>query len=146
LVGSVSVIGLLQSNERIGTSGIVVEPAPPPPPPPPEPTVDVGVYSDSNCTIALTSIVWGSIEKGGSVNKIAYIKNSGNQGVTLSLAAENWVPDGAATDMTLSWDYVNGTVIAPGAVVEVTFTLTVDAGINGIDSFSFDIVITASQS
>ena len=152
LVGGISVVGLLQSAERIGTAGIVIRPSPPPPqppppppPPPPEPAVEIDVYSDSGCTQVLSAVEWGSIEAGDSVNKKAYIKNSGDQSVTLSLTTENWVPAGAADYITLSWNY-DGSALGPGAVVEVTLTLTVDSAITGIEDFNFDIVIIGSAS
>lgn len=152
LVGGVSVVGLLQSTERVGTSGIITQPPPPPPPappppppPPPEPAVEIDVYGDSACTQVLSDIEWGSIEAGGSVDNVVYVKNSGDQSVTLSLATESWTPAGATDYMGLSWDY-DGSALGPGAVVELTLTLTVDSAITGIESFSFDIVIIGSAS
>jgi len=60
LVSGFSVMGLLQSSERIGASGIVVRPAPPPDPPspppsppPPEPSIEIDVYGDEGCTVVL---------------------------------------------------------------------------------------------
>lgn len=147
MIGSISVIGLLQSTERIGTSGIVTQPPPPSPPPPspppPEPTVEIDVYADSELTQLISTIEWGSVEAGGSDSKTVYIKNAGDENVTLSLATENWDPAGAAEYMELSWDY-DGNTIEPESVVEVTLTLTVDSSITGIEGFSFDIVIIGS--
>ena len=93
----------------------------------------------------MSAVEWGSIEAGSSVNKKAYIKNSGDQSVTLSLTTENWNPAGAADYITLSWNY-DGSALGPGAVVEVTLTLTVDSAITGIEDFNFDIVIIGSAS
>ena len=48
--GSFSVIGILQSTERVSSSGLIVQPMPPPPlPPPPEPSIDIECFSDSQC-------------------------------------------------------------------------------------------------
>jgi len=146
LVGGISAVGLLQSTETVGTSGIFVQPPPPPPPPPPEPTVEIDVYSDLACTLLLSTVNWGSIEAGGSVQETVYIKNAGDQNVTLTLATANWLPTAVEADMVLTWDYVPLTIIAPGDVATITLTLAVDSGITGTNSFSFDIVITASQS
>jgi len=149
LIGGVTVVGVLQSTERVGTSGIVTmpsppsPPSPPPSPPPPEPTIAIDVYSDSGCTLVLTTIQWDSIEAGSSVDRTVYVKNSGDGDVTLSLITENWDPVEALDDMVLSWDY-DLSPLAPGAVVELTLTLTVDSGISGISNFSFDIVIVGS--
>jgi len=153
LVGGISAVGLLQSSERIGTSGIVVRPTPPSPPPsppppsppPPEPTIEIDVYSDPGCTQVMSSVEWGSIEAGGSVDRVVYIKNAGDYGVTLSLTTDNWSPAGAADYLALSWDY-DGSALGPGGVVGVTLTLSVNSSVSGIDSFSFDIVIQGSAS
>jgi len=156
IIGGVSVVGLLQSSERINTSGIVVRsdtlPTPPPLPPgsippplPPEPEIEIDLYRDSSCTEPLSSVDWGSIEVGGSTNKKIYVKNSGDERVSLSLSAENWDPANARNYIDLSWNY-NGNNIQPGAVIGVTLTLSVDSSISGIDTFDFDIVIIGSAS
>jgi len=46
--------------------------------------------------------------------------------------------------MSLTWDY-GGQVIDVGAVVQVTLSLTVSDTIEGVTSFSFDIVIVGSD-
>jgi hypothetical protein len=151
LISGISAVGLLQSSERIGSSGIVVKPAPsptppqPPLPPPPEPTIKIDIYRDFECTEVMTNVDWGSIEAGGSVSRVIYIKNSGDSGVRLSLVADNWNPSAAAGYLTLSWSY-DGDALSPGAVVGVTLTLAVSSSIVGVDSFSFDIVIVGSAS
>jgi hypothetical protein len=93
----------------------------------------------------MTSVDWGSIEAGGSANRVVYIKNSGDSGVSLSLVTENWNPLSAADYLMLSWSY-DGSALSPGAVIGVTLTLAVSSSANGIDSFSFDIVIVGSAS
>lgn len=147
LVGLVSVVGLLQSTERVGSSGIVVQPPPLPPPlpppPPPEPSVEIDVYADAGCTQVLSSVEWGSVQPGGSVKRVIFIKNSGDAGVDLTLSTDNWSPAGAADKMQLFWDYGGGT-LAAGVVVEVKLTLSVSSSISGVSSFSFDVVITGS--
>lgn len=40
---------------------------------------DIAIYSDSNGTIPLTSIDFGSIDSGSSVSKHIYVKNIGNK-------------------------------------------------------------------
>lgn len=167
-VAGFSVVGVLQSTERVSSSGIMVQPAPPPlpppslppsssrssprspppssppPPPPSEPTIDIDVYNDRACTQLKSSVVWGEIEAGGSVSEVIFIKNEGDGGVVLVLTTENWDPVEAADDMQLSWDYDDST-IEPGAVLEITLTLAVNSSISGIDVFSFDIVIFGSE-
>ena len=159
LIGGASVMGILQTTERVSTSGIIIQPAPPPimppiippiippsplptptPTPPPEQTLDVEIYSDSALTQVLSNVVWGTIEPGASVSKILYLKNNGEDSVTLSLTTENWTPAGASTYLQLSWNY-DGSPINPGEVVQVEMVLDVSALISGIDTFNFNIII-----
>jgi len=151
IVAGYSVVGVIQSTERVGTSGIVVQPpppsppppSPPSPPPPPEPTIEIDIYSDAACTQLINSITWGEIEAGGSVDKEIYVKNNGDQGVYLSLLTQNWTPSEAADDMQLLWDYDDST-INPNEVMKITLTLDVSSNIQGIDTFAFDIVLVGS--
>ena len=151
-IGGVSVVGLLQSTERVGSSGIVVQPPPPPPPPPPsspppspppEPDIEIDVYGDAACTQVISSVGWGEIEAGSSKNRVVYVKNNGDDGVSLSLLTENWSPSGASNYLQLSWDY-DGSTIVSGEVRQITLTLSVSPSASGIDGFSFDIVIIGS--
>jgi len=154
ILGSASVVGVLQSNETVSSSGIVVQPPPPPPPPPlpppspppsppPEATIEIDIYEDSGCTTPCSDVVWGSIEAGSSTTSTIYIKNNGDDDVLLMLSTEAWNPSNGADSIHLLWDY-DGSSIAPNVVLEVILTLSVDAGSNGISDFSFDIVITGS--
>ncbi|EMR74222.1 hypothetical protein MCGE09_00095 [Thaumarchaeota archaeon SCGC AB-539-E09] len=149
-VSGYSVVGVIQSTERVGTSGIIVQPPPPPPsppsppsPPPPEPTIEIDIYSDAACTQLINSIAWGEIEAGGLVYTEVYVKNNGDQGVYLSLLTQNWTPSEAAYDMQLFWDYDDST-ISPNEEMKITLTLVASSNIQGIDNFSFDIVLIGS--
>jgi len=147
----ISVMGLLQSSERLGSSGIIIRATPsplppsssPPSPPPPEPDVEIDVYEDSGCSTVLTSVDWGEIEAGGSSSVVIYVKNNGDSSVVLTLSSENWSPDEAKDYISLYWDY-DGSSISRGSEVEVALTLDVDDGCPELNSFSFDIVITGS--
>lgn len=155
-VAGISVVGLIQSTERVSSSGIVVQPSPSPPPPsrpsrpssppssPPESTIEINVYSDSACTQVKESVEWGEIEAGGSMSEVVYIKNSGDVGVVLSLSTDGWNPSEAADDLTLSWDY-DYHILDPGGVLEVTLSLAVESSSSGIDFFNFDIIIMCSE-
>jgi hypothetical protein len=153
-IGSFSVIGLLQSTERIGASGIIVRPvtnpiiippstSPSPSPPPPEPTIEIDVYSDSSCTNIMSDVEWGEIEAGGDSNTLIYVKNNGDTNVIISLTTENWSSSNAQSNMDLSWNY-DGSNIEPNEVVPVTLILSVDSGCPEMSSFGFDIVIIGS--
>ena len=105
--------------------------------------IGVGVYSDENCTSEVSFIDWGMLEPGSSENVTVYIRNEGNSVASLSMDTSNWSPSNPSNYITLSWDY-GGVSITPGEVVQVTFTLSVSASIEGITSFSFHIVIVGS--
>ncbi len=150
-VVSLSVSGLLQSTERLGSSGIIIEsapapmpPAPPAPsPPPPEPAVEIDVYEDLACTTVQSSIEWGEIEAGDSSSVTIYIKNNGDTDILLALDSENWTPTNINDYTTVSWDDY-GTALTPGEVRGVTLTLNVDPDCPPMNNFGFDVVIIGS--
>ena len=104
----------------------------------------VGVYWDSGCSNSVTSVNWGTVAPGSMNDVTVYIKNEGNAAETLSSTAENWNPSIASMYMSLTWDY-GGQVIDVGEVVQVTLSLSVSDTIEGVTSFSFDIVIVGSD-
>jgi hypothetical protein len=108
-------------------------------------SADIGVYSNYECTIPLTSLTWGTLQPGGTQTQSFYIKNEGNTPLTLSLQTSGWSPSTAANYLNLSWDY-NGYPMSANVVIHVTLTLSVNANIEGITSFSFDITIVGTGS
>jgi len=126
IVGGI-VGGQMMGMTQLGSSGLVK-------------TIGVGVYWDSSCSQAVYSIDWGMVEPGSQKNTSVYIRNEGNTNITLSLATENWNPENASNYMTLTWDYDNRT-LAPNQVIQVTLILSIQDDIEGIESFSFTIVI-----
>lgn len=105
--------------------------------------IGVGIYQYQNCTSPVSSFNWGVLDPGASVEKTVYIRNEGNSQATLAMAASNWVPAGASSYMTLTWNY-SGQTLSVGQVIPVKFTLSVSSSISGVTTFSFDITITAS--
>jgi hypothetical protein len=149
-LGGFSVMGIIQSSERLGTSGIIVRnstaEAPPvftPYPLPPEPNVNIDVYQDSGCNTILSEVVWGTIIAGGRSNAQMYVKNNGDVEVILSLASDNWSPVSASDYMSLSWDY-DGQTLQPGEVVGITLSLDTSASCPEYSNFGFDIVVIGS--
>ena len=128
LVGQV--LSAVQTSRTVSNAGTVK-------------AIGVGVFWNNECTDPLSSIDWGVLEPGSSKNVTCYIRNEGNSVSTLSMYASNWSPSNASDYLTLSWDY-GGQSINPDDVTQVTFTLSVDASIDGITSFSFDITIVVS--
>ena len=135
-----SAFGLLVANRTIPNTGNIRVVTPPPP----SQTVQLGIYADSGCTTVLSSVSWGTLDPGGSTSATAYLKNEGNVPVTLTMTYGNWTPSSASSYFTLSWDR-QSYVLSVGSVVQATLTLSVSSSISGITTFSFDIIITATQ-
>jgi hypothetical protein len=108
-------------------------------------SVDLGlkVYADSACTTPLTSITWGAISPGGTANQIIYIKNTGNAPLTLGMTTANWNPTDAVSSLVLTWDK-QSTTLEPGQSTQATLVLMAVSNIEGITSFSFQIVLVAT--
>jgi hypothetical protein len=105
--------------------------------------VGVGIYQYQNCTSPITSINWGMLNPGASVNDTVYIRNEGNTPATLSMTTSNWNPSNASSCITLNWNY-GGQTLSINQVIPVKFTLSVSSSISGITNFSFTITIVGS--
>ena len=123
--------GFMQSSVRIVGRGTVK-------------AVGVGVFWDSNCTSPVSFIDWGMVEPGSMNNVTVYVRNEGNVAANISLATENWNPSNALDYLALSWNY-DGRQLNPLEVAQVTLTLSVSSNVQGIESFSFDIIISVSS-
>jgi hypothetical protein len=123
--------GLLSASQTVPMNGTIN-------------AVNVGVYSDSDCTLNCTSLNVGSLNPGDTATQTVYIKNTGNTPVTLSMAASSWNPTNATSSLTLSWNrqsYVLGT----GQSVQATLTLAVASDTGSLTTFSCDVTITGAQ-
>jgi archaellum component FlaF (FlaF/FlaG flagellin family) len=107
-------------------------------------TVNVGVYSNSQCNQNCTSLAWGTLSPGDSTTKTVYVKNTGTTPITLSMTTANWTPTNAADYLTLSWNKQN-TLLNPGDSTPAILTLTVDSDTGSLSSFSFNIVISGAE-
>jgi len=126
-----SIYGLLSSLVNIGTTGIVKSP-------------NIKVYKESGCINEISSISWGLIDPGASKNVTIYLNNTGNVPITLTQKTQSWNPANASTYISLTWDYT-GTKIQPQEVIPITLTLKISATIQNINNFSFDLVITGTE-
>jgi hypothetical protein len=125
--------GALSTTKNVNSSGSITTSA------------NLGVYSDSACTVPLTSIDWGTVAPGGTTTKTVYIKNIGTGvSLALSMAASSWSPSAAGQSITLAWDKP-ATTLAPNQSTAATFTLSVSSGITGVTSFDVQISITGTQ-
>ncbi|MGA2682391.1 MAG: hypothetical protein ABSF44_11410 [Candidatus Bathyarchaeia archaeon] len=129
--GSPSETLAVKVNQKMSSSGTIMT------------TSNIGVYCDSRCTTNMTSISWGSLTPGDSVNQTVYVKDTGASVITLSLATSNWSPKGANTYITISWNQ-QGTQLSPGQLIPAILTLTVSSNIAGITSFSNSISMSGT--
>lgn len=129
---SALVFGLLSASTTISNTGNVK-------------TVGVGVYWDSSCSQEVSLIDWGSLDPGETSSVTVYVRNEGSVAVVLSMTTENWDPTLASSYITLDWDR-DDYVLSSGESVQAVLTLSVSSSITGITSFSFDIVITGTES
>lgn len=123
--------GLLLSTQNVQYNGNVS-------------AVNVGVYTDSDCTNNCTHINAGTVSPGTSYTNIIYVKNTGNEPVTLSMATSGWNPSAADGPITLTWNRDSYTLDA-GESVRATLTLSVSSSTsNSITAFSFNVAITGT--
>jgi hypothetical protein len=90
------------------------------------------------------SINLGTISLGGYVTITFYVKNNGNIDLTLSLYTTNWNPTNANGPMTVTWS-LEGTVLSANQCSVATLTVSVSPDIEGITTFSFDVVISGTE-
>ena len=106
--------------------------------------IKVGLYWNENCSSTVSFIEWGDIEPESAKNVSLFIRNEGTVAASLFLSTDNWNPSNASEFMTLTWDY-NGQTIDPFEIVLVTLTLQVSSEVAEISSFSFVIIIGATD-
>lgn len=102
--------------------------------------IGVGVYWDNNCTDSVVEIDWGTVGPGSTVNVTVFVKNEGNQAISLNITAENWSPIETTSYMTFSSNYMSQTINVR-ETLQVTLSLTTSSNIEEITSFSFDISV-----
>jgi len=102
--------------------------------------INVGLYLDYACTQTLNSLDWGDLAPGETIDRLIYLKNTGNTEISLSMTVENWNPSFANGPISLTWNQ-EGTLLNPGEVTSATLTLATDEDISGITTFSMSILI-----
>jgi hypothetical protein len=104
--------------------------------------IGASLFWDKACTNKVTSVTWGTMSPGTSVNKYVYVLNDGTASGTLSMGYGNWTPAAAASYITLAWNCSNY-VLARNGIVCTKLTLTVQPSITGVKDFNFMILIQA---
>jgi len=108
-------------------------------------TFNVTIWQDVDRTIELTSIEWGMLWPGEEKTVEGYLWSDGNTNTILSMTTSNWNPNNASLYLVLTWDRENY-ILQPKTMCLTTLTLTVASVVVGVESFSFDILITATES
>jgi hypothetical protein len=106
--------------------------------------VNLGVYSDSECTQTVTALNVGTLSPGSTATQTVYVKNTGNVPETLTMTTSNWTPSNANTYLTLTWNRAN-TILAAGANIQATLTLTAASNTGTLTTFSCDVTLTGTQ-
>lgn len=106
--------------------------------------IRVEIYQDVNATTLLTEIDWQFVEPNETKTYTCYVKSKSNVPAYLTLTTESWNPINASEYIFLTWNYDNST-LEPEELREITFSLYVDINVSGIDTFTFDIVVSAKK-
>ena len=129
---SIITSGLLTGQRAVSSTGTISS------------SINLDVYYDAGCTQNCSTINWGSLSPGITVNQTIYVMNSGNTPVTLDLSTSNWSPASASSYFILTWDQ-EGNSLPVGSVVPATLTLTVASDTGSLTDFSFNIMISGSR-
>ena len=82
---------------------------------------------------------------GATATRQICVINNGTVPTTLSMSAGDWVPLIAQQYLTITWNYVSGTVLQPGTSQTVTLTINMNQYVTGINTFTNTIYIIATQ-
>jgi len=107
-------------------------------------TANIGLYWDSGCTNATSTVNWGALSPGTSSSVVLYVRNEGNVALKLALTTSNWNPFAAWSYMAVAWNR-QGYALNAGSTVQATLTLSVFSNITGVTNFSFDIIISGVE-
>ena len=104
----------------------------------------VSLYDDSDCTIPLLSIQWGTLNPGDSKNHTLYVYNNNTVSMRLNMSTSNWIPANASDYISLTWDREDYSLAAKSSI-DATLTLSIAANVTGFVDFAFDITIRGTQ-
>jgi hypothetical protein len=130
LMLSLTTLGLLTMSQTLTSSGSIT-------------SINVAIFSYSNCTTPVNASSWGIISPGTSASRTVYVKNTGNSQLTLNMCTDVWVPAGANNSISLTWNKENAQLNADQSTA-ANLTLTVSPSISGILNFSVNIIISGS--
>jgi hypothetical protein len=130
---SLTTFAAISTSQNVSTNGTVSTSA------------NLSVYSNSACTLPISSINWGNLTVGGNITQTVYVKNTGSGlSLSLSMTTSNWNPAGANGPITITWNK-EGTRINPGTSVAATLTLNTNSNIVDVTNFDVQITITGTN-
>ena len=121
-------IGLLSVTDEVVFEGTIT-------------TLNVGLFSDQQCTQNCDSMSWGGIYAGESASKNIYVKNTGDANITLSMSITDWIPESADGPISMTWNREDYT-LDPEETIHATLTLTISENTDGISNFGYKMLIT----
>lgn len=127
-----TVTALLTSPYLISTSGTFKK------------SLNLEIYVDSGGAQPISAIGWGDMEPGDFSNITVYCEVTGNTPATLSFVTGNHLPTNSSQYLILTWDD-DGSVLQPGVIRPVIFSLSLSQTVIGITAFSFDITVQATE-
>ena len=106
--------------------------------------LEIKAFIDAECTQPFTTINWGTLTAGGSVDRVVFVKNTGTNSVVLDITYDNFSPT-SSSGLSLTSDYNGAWNVYPDTVMGIIFTLSVPSTMADMD-FSFDLNIKALES
>jgi hypothetical protein len=91
-------------------------------------------------------VEWGWLNPGEQVTRTLYVFNDGNVPVTLTAVAQNWQPMESPSYLNFTWDKEGALLdAAHGIPVVLTLTVALDIANTTISDFSFEVLMTGTQ-
>ena len=106
-------------------------------------TNNLEIYTNPDCTNNCTALNFGALKPGQVTTQTIYLKNTENTSIILSMNTSQWNPAEAENWLVLSWNR-EGNIIKSKEVISATFTLDVNAKVEGFSNFNFNIAILSN--
>jgi len=106
-------------------------------------TNNLEIYTTPDCTNNCTALNFGEPKPGQVTNKTIYLKNTENTPIILTMNTNQWNPAEAEKLLVLSWNR-EGIIIKSKEVISATFTLDVNAKVEGFSNFNFNVAVMSN--
>ena len=106
-------------------------------------TNNLEIYTNPDCTNNCTTLNFGEPKPGQVTNQTIYLKNTENTSIILTMNTNQWNPAEAENLLVLSWNR-EGIIIKSKEVISATFTLDVNANVEGFSNFNFNVAVMSN--